>query len=94
MIYVISDTTFRKYYIGEQICPRLVVFFDNSALKKSAEPIFYETYLNSYALKLILYHPFIYWSPIYVLMSKFVTALFYLEFTENGAFEFYQILCC
>ena len=60
MIYVISDTTFRKYYIGEQICPRLVVFFDNSALKKSAEPIFYETYLNSYALKLILYHPFIY----------------------------------
>ena len=92
MIYVISDTTFRKYYIGEQICPRLVVFFDNSALKKSAEPIFYETYLNSYALKLILYHPFIYWSPIYVLMSKFVTALFYLEFTENDAFEFFQIL--
>ena len=92
MIYEINDTTFRKYYIGEQICTRLVVFFNNSALKKSAESIFYQTYLNSYALKLILYHPFIYWSPIYVLMSKFVTALFYLEFTENGAFEFFQIL--
>ena len=92
MIYAINDTTFRKYYIGEQICTRLVAFFNNSAIKKSAESIFYQTYLNSYALKLILYHPFIYWSPIYVLMSKFVTALFYLEFTENGAFEFFQIL--
>ena len=92
MIYVINDTTFRKYYIGEQICTRLVAFFNNSAIKKSAESIFYQTYLNSYALKLILYHPFIYWSPIYVLMSKFVTALFYLEFNENGAFEFFQIL--
>ena len=48
MIYVINDT-FRKYYIDEQICTRLVVFFDNSALKKSAESIFYRTYLNSYA---------------------------------------------
>ena len=93
MIYVIIDTTFRKYYIGEQIYTRLVAFFDNSALKKSLESIFYQMYLNSYALKLILYHPFIYWSAIFVLMSKLVTALFYLEFNENGTFEFFQILC-
>ena len=25
-------------------------------------------------------------------MSKFVTALFHLDFTENGAFELFQIL--
>ena len=93
MIYKINDTTFRKYHMGEQICTRLVVFFDNSILKKKiAESIFYQTYLNSYALKLILHRPFIYWSPIYVLMSKFVTASFYLKLTENGAFEFFQIL--
>ena len=48
MIYV-TNNTFRKYYIDEQICTRLVVFFDNSALKKRAESIFYQMYLNSYA---------------------------------------------
>ena len=92
MRYVKNDTTFGKYYIGEQICTRLVAFFNNSALKKRVESIFYQTYLNSYALKLILNHPFIYWPPIDVLMSKFVTALFYLEFAESGTFEVFQIL--